>query len=66
MKPFDESRFYTPKEVAEMFKLSKQTIYNLINRGELEAIKFGNTFRIPGTSLNEYVKQSTTKKDIQS
>jgi len=59
MKPIDETRFYTPKEIAELFRISTQTVYNLINKGELKAVKFGNTYRIAGTSLKEYVEAQT-------
>lgn len=43
---------YTPEQVAEMLQLSKNTVYQLINRGEIVAKKIGKVYRIPQTSLS--------------
>ena len=43
---------YTPKQVAIMLQLSKNTIYQLINRGEIVAKKIGKVYRIPVSSLS--------------
>lgn len=43
---------YTPEQVAAMLQLSKNTIYQLINRGELVAKKIGKVYRIPASSLS--------------
>lgn len=44
-------RMYTPEQVAEIFQLSKNTIYQLIGRGEIIAKKIGKVYRIPGSSI---------------
>lgn len=43
---------YTPEQVAEMLQLSKNTIYQLISRGEIVAKKIGKVYRIPQSSLS--------------
>lgn len=43
---------YTPDQVATMLQLSKNTIYQLINRGEIVAKKIGKVYRIPQNSLS--------------
>lgn len=43
---------YTPEQVAKMLQLSKNTIYSLINRGEIVAKKIGNVYRVPVSSLS--------------
>lgn len=43
---------YTPEQVAQMLQLSKNTVYQLINRGEIVAKKIGKVYRIPQTSLS--------------
>lgn len=43
---------YTPEQVAEMLQLSKNTIYDLIGRGEIIAKKIGKVYRIPASSLS--------------
>lgn len=46
------TKAYTPEQVAEMLQLSKNTVYDLINRGEIMAKKFGKVYRIPAISLS--------------
>lgn len=43
---------YTPSQVAQMLQLSKNTIYELIDRGEIVAKKIGRVYRIPKQSIN--------------
>ena len=43
---------YTPEQVAAMLQLSKNTVYQLINRGEIIAKKIGKVYRIPAKSLS--------------
>lgn len=43
---------YTPEQVAEMLQLSKNTVYQLISRGEIVAKKIGKVYRIPTSSLS--------------
>lgn len=43
---------YTPKQVAEILQLSKNTVYELINRGEIIAKKLGKVYRIPQSSIS--------------
>lgn len=43
---------YTPEQVATMLQLSKNTVYDLIGRGELVAKRFGRVYRVPASSLN--------------
>lgn len=43
---------YTPEQVAEMLQLSKNTVYGLINRGEIVAKRIGKVYRIPAKSLS--------------
>lgn len=45
-------RVYTPEQVAAMLQLSKNTVYQLINRGEIVAKKIGKVYRIPVSSLS--------------
>ncbi len=43
---------YTPEQVASMLQLSKNTIYDLISRGEIVAKKIGKVYRIPASSIS--------------
>ncbi len=46
------AKVYTPEQVAEMLQLSKNTVYDLINRGEIVAKRIGKVYRIPVKSLS--------------
>ena len=48
----DTAKVYTPEQVADMLQLSKNTVYELISRGELVAKKIGKMYRIPSASLS--------------
>ncbi len=43
---------YTPEQVADMLQLSKNTVYELIKRGEIIAKKIGKVYRIPASSIS--------------
>lgn len=47
-----DTKAYTPEQVAEMLQLSKNTVYELINRGEIIAKKLGKVYRIPSSSIS--------------
>lgn len=44
-------RVYTPEQVADMLQLSKNTVYELIGKGEIVAKRFGRVYRVPASSL---------------
>ncbi|MGA1836354.1 helix-turn-helix domain-containing protein [Herbiconiux sp. 11R-BC] len=46
-------RFLTVAEVAEMMRVSKMTVYRLVHAGELPAIRFGRSFRVPESAVAE-------------
>lgn len=46
------TKVYTPEQVAEMLQLSKNTVYDLISRGEIVAKRIGKVYRIPQSSLS--------------
>lgn len=45
-------KMYTPEQVAEALQLSKNTIYDLISKGDIVAKKLGRVYRIPASSLS--------------
>ena len=47
-----QAKTFTPEQVAEILQLSKNTIYQLINRGEIIAKKIGKVYRIPQNSIS--------------
>jgi len=48
----------TPLEVSKMLKISKNTVYELVKRGELNAYRVGNKVRIEVKDIEEYKNKS--------
>ena len=44
-------KFLTVAEVADMMRVSKMTVYRLVHSGELPAIRFGRSFRVPESAI---------------
>jgi len=44
-------RFLTVAEVAETMRVSTMTVYRLVKSGELPAVRFGRSYRIPETAV---------------
>ncbi len=44
-------RFLTVAEVAAMMRVSNMTVYRMVHSGDLPAIRFGRSFRIPETAV---------------
>jgi excisionase family DNA binding protein len=51
-----EKPLLRPSEVAEILKFSKNTVYGLIEAGELEHIKVRTRFWVPTTALMAYLR----------
>jgi excisionase family DNA binding protein len=45
----------TMAEAAQALRLSRAQVYNLVNRGELQTIKIGNSRRVPLSALQDYI-----------
>jgi excisionase family DNA binding protein len=43
----------TVAEVAQQLRVSKMTIYRMINSGELRALRIGRSVRVPAAALAE-------------
>ncbi|WP_407943848.1 helix-turn-helix domain-containing protein [Marisediminicola senii] len=50
-----ELRFLTVAEVADMMRVSRMTVYRMIHSGELPAIRFGRSFRVPESAVQTAV-----------
>jgi excisionase family DNA binding protein len=46
----------TVREVADMLRTGKTTVYSYVRSGELESVHFGGSVRIPVDALREFVK----------
>jgi excisionase family DNA binding protein len=59
-EPFALPRLVTIGEVAESLSVSRQTIYNLIARKELCAIKIGSATRFAFDDIAAYIERQRT------
>jgi excisionase family DNA binding protein len=49
------SRLMTVAEVANVIRVSRMTVYRLIRRGQLKAIRVGRNYRVREDDLSEYL-----------
>ncbi|MEO8529062.1 MAG: helix-turn-helix domain-containing protein [Pseudolysinimonas sp.] len=54
-----DMRFLTVAEVAELMRVSSMTVYRLVRSGELPAVRFGHSYRIPETAVAAAVELPT-------
>ena len=56
-----EDTALTPLEVSEILKISKNTVYELIKRGELNAYRVGRKVRVDKTDVEEYKNRTKSR-----
>ena len=52
-----ESRMMTVQEVADLLRISRFSVYNLVKRGELPAVKVLNKLRFNRQHIEEYLNK---------
>lgn len=63
MADLSDVRFLTVAEVAEMMRVSSMTVYRLVHAGELPAVRFGRSYRIPESAVAQVVAGSNSERD---
>jgi putative molybdopterin biosynthesis protein len=53
-----ETLSYTPEEVANILKITRFTVYEMIKRGDLPAYRIGRKMRIEAPDLEAFIKKS--------
>jgi excisionase family DNA binding protein len=53
-----ELRFLTVAEVATLMRVSKMTVYRLVNAATLPAVRVGRSVRVPEQAVHEYLQHS--------
>lgn len=59
-KPQDQ--YITVEEMMRQLSLSKNKSFDLLSRGEIEAVKVGKAVRVSKTSLDNFLARNTYKK----
>ncbi|MFG6402059.1 MULTISPECIES: helix-turn-helix domain-containing protein [unclassified Microbacterium] len=57
MADLSDVRFLTVAEVAEVMRVSKMTVYRLVHAGELPAVRFGRSYRVPESAVVEALQR---------
>jgi excisionase family DNA binding protein len=55
-RDLSDVRFLTVAEVAAMMRVSNMTVYRMIHAGDIPAIRFGRSFRIPESAVVEAIR----------
>lgn len=61
MSSGERLRYLTVAEVAELMRVSRMTVYRLVNRGELPAVRVGRSFRVPQDALDAYLRENSVE-----
>lgn len=48
---------YTPEEVAEILKIGRTKVYELLRRGVIRSVKVGALRRVPASALDEFLER---------
>lgn len=56
-REYNKLQLFTVKEVTELLKLSRQSVYNYINSGELESFTLGSSRRITAAALERFINK---------
>ncbi len=54
------TRFLTVAEFAALCRVSRMTVYRWIHAGDLPAVRFGNSFRVPQSAAETFIAQAAT------
>jgi excisionase family DNA binding protein len=55
--------FLTVAEVAEYLRLSRMTVYRLVNSGQLESVRIGRSFRISEVQAANYLARLENQEE---
>lgn len=60
-----EIKVYTITEVADILKVTKRTIYNYIEAGQLKATKVGREWRIRHEDIQAFLSKGTEENYLE-
>lgn len=55
-----QPQIMTIEEVADYFKVHRNTIYRWVKEGHLEAMKFGRTLRFTQAAISKFIQSQST------
>lgn len=58
------SRLITVAEVASLMRVSRMTVYRLIKRGDLVAVRVGRNYRVRAEDLEVYLQAQDVSQSV--
>ena len=56
--------FLTVAEVADMCRVSRMTVYRWVHAGDLPAVRFGKSFRVPQEAATAFMERAALSPDF--
>jgi excisionase family DNA binding protein len=56
-------RFLTVAEVAGIMRVSKMTVYRLVQSGAMPAVRVGRSYRVPEKAVRDYLRDAYVDVD---
>lgn len=56
------TRFMTVAEVAQALRVSKMTVYRLVNSHAIHAVRFGRSYRVPESAVEFYIEHAAVEE----
>ncbi|MBG6184076.1 excisionase family DNA binding protein [Arthrobacter sp. CAN_A214] len=50
----------TVSEIATMMRVSKMTVYRLVQSGAIDGIRFGRSYRVPKAAVQQYLRSASS------
>ena len=61
---YEITEIITAEGLAEFLNVGINTVYDLLNEGKIKAFKIGRIWKIPLSSVMEYIYKSSHKQEI--
>ncbi|KNC19310.1 hypothetical protein AC792_06905 [Arthrobacter sp. RIT-PI-e] len=56
-------QLFTVAEVAAMMRVSKMTVYRMVQAGTIDSIRFGRSYRVPQSAVRNYLSATNPGSD---
>lgn len=60
------TKFLTVAEVAQMLRVSRMTVYRWIHAGDMPAVRFGRSFRVPQQAVEVFMQEAMLSGGFQT
>ena len=58
---FTQAKLLTVNEVADLLRVSRMTVYQLIKEGQMKALRVGRSYRLREDDVDEYLSKRYTE-----